>query len=812
MFKIVRGKTISFRIGTLISGLLLFFVNSTVTFAQENASESPVPTAEAKVRLSEILSDLDTNQRFITSMDQALAALRTKSVQNKSSQIRKRYLALEKEVLLALKRPKPQIGELEAFLNALTQIEAQVKSSRVEIRKEIEAYTSYKEKVSAYINKWDRVKKERGSDIFPGQVEEQIRDIIITLKKRDRQISRLLDVVLKVESELGRFDQRLKQLKLRITKKLYGERFDVMARQGPSIIDPAFWGKESLYVWNPLKHSLNTLAKRASDYLETRSELLLLHMLLILVLAWFVLSVRNTAFFRDAFPQLYDNPVVLIATSGILAGYPLYSDGGRPIEFFLAIFLLPPLALFFRDILDRRYTALVFGAGALYLVDQIRGLLLNHPAHQLILLLEIIIAISLTFLFSGACRAELDEGEQEKHSALINCINLASKIARLSFLISGLALISGYYRLAVLVSGTTLDAIYRGMILFAIYRLLVGFAAAALGSRLLSILKSVSNNSELIRFRFGQLVGILAIFIWVKGLLEDLAVYQVVKDIVGEFLASGITVGDFSLSFGGVLTASLMLLAGVVLSRIVRAVLEEDLYSRYSFHAGTRYTINIAVHYSIIITSLILAVTVLGVSFSNLAIIAGALSVGIGFGLQAIVNNFVSGLILLVERPIKVGDLIIVGDTVGTVTRIGIRSSTVRTLDEAEIIIPNATLISESVHNWTHSNSRARIVVSVGVAYGTDVAECMRILKETVEAMPFILKYPEPDVLFRNFGESSLDFDVRGWIADVNRRPRYSSELRVAIEKALRENNIEIPFPQRDLHIRSDFRATKKAV
>ena len=236
---------------------------------------------------------------------------------------------------------------------------------------------------------------------------------------------------------------------------------------------------------------------------------------------------------------------------------------------------------------------------------------------------------------------------------------------------------------------------------------------------------------------------------------------------------------------------------------MIRAVLEQELYERYEYDKGIRYTIDTGLHYSILLITFFSILSFLGIGLQNVALIAGALSVGIGFGLQTIVNNFVSGIILLVERPIKVGDLILVGDTLGNVTRIGIRSSTIRTLDEAEIIIPNATLVSENVINWTLSSPRARIIVPVGVSYGTDVEECMKVLKAAAAGLSFILEHPGPDVLFKEFGDSSLNFEVRGWIRNVKQRPRLKSELTVAIRNALEENNIEIPFPQRDLHVRS---------
>jgi small-conductance mechanosensitive channel len=178
-----------------------------------------------------------------------------------------------------------------------------------------------------------------------------------------------------------------------------------------------------------------------------------------------------------------------------------------------------------------------------------------------------------------------------------------------------------------------------------------------------------------------------------------------------------------------------------------------------------------------------------------------ALGLGIGFGLQNVINNFVSGLILLFERPIQVGDTVQKGTLVGEVRRIGIRSSTVRTWEGAEVIVPNANLIAEEVVNWTLSDRNRRIDVEVGVAYGSDPEQVIRILQGAAEGHAHVLSDPPPMALFKGFGESSLDFELRVWTAHPERWMPTRSEVCIAIGTALREAGIAIPFPQRDLHL-----------
>jgi len=209
--------------------------------------------------------------------------------------------------------------------------------------------------------------------------------------------------------------------------------------------------------------------------------------------------------------------------------------------------------------------------------------------------------------------------------------------------------------------------------------------------------------------------------------------------------------------------------------------------------------------YVIITIAAITGLSVAGFNFQSIALIAGALSVGIGFGLQNIVNNFISGLILLFERPIKTGDWVMVGNTEGYVKRIRIRSTEIQTFDRADVIVPNSELIASQVTNWMLHDSRGRARIPVGVAYGSDTQKVKTILEKAAEEHPRVVNddsAPKPKVLFRGFGESSLDFELRCFIQDIDERLQVVSDLNFAIDAAFRESGIEIPFPQRDVHVR----------
>jgi potassium-dependent mechanosensitive channel len=233
-----------------------------------------------------------------------------------------------------------------------------------------------------------------------------------------------------------------------------------------------------------------------------------------------------------------------------------------------------------------------------------------------------------------------------------------------------------------------------------------------------------------------------------------------------------------------------------------------QIYRRRGVEEGVQYAINRLIHYAVIALGLLWAIDNLGVSITGFAALGALIGVGLGFGLQNIVQNFVSGLIMLLERPVKRGDFVVVGDTRGTVREIRARATVVTTLDNVDILVPNAQFISEEVVNQTFDDRNLRIRVRVGVAYGSDTALVRETLERVSMKHPSVLQDRPAVVLFDDFGDSSLDFSVLIWVGDPLIQNRVASDIRFEIDGAFREAGIEIPFPQRDLHLKSGFAGT----
>jgi small-conductance mechanosensitive channel len=275
------------------------------------------------------------------------------------------------------------------------------------------------------------------------------------------------------------------------------------------------------------------------------------------------------------------------------------------------------------------------------------------------------------------------------------------------------------------------------------------------------------------------------------------------REALAHIFTFGVTIGSLDITVGLVGTALAVLYGAFIVSWTLQSLLMEGALTRRPLDTGVRISIGRLIHYAVVLAGFIVALAALGLELRNITIIGGALGVGIGFGLQTIVNNFVCGLIMLFERPIKVGDVIELEGNYGEIKRVGLRATVVQTYDNAELVVPNADLIANRVTNWTLAERRMRLRLPVGVAYGSDVEQVIKTLAAVADGHPLVLKVPNPQVVFLGFGESSLDFDLRVWIADFDNSIIVRSQLNQEVDRRFRENGIEIPFPQRDLHLRS---------
>ena len=273
----------------------------------------------------------------------------------------------------------------------------------------------------------------------------------------------------------------------------------------------------------------------------------------------------------------------------------------------------------------------------------------------------------------------------------------------------------------------------------------------------------------------------------------------------------GFNIGNLRISLKGIFLSIIVFIALMRLTRFIQTFTKQNIFPKSSQNLAEQHNTLTIINYLGVIIALCASIAALGIDFQTIAIIMGALSVGIGFGLRNVVSNFVSGLLLLVEKPIKVGDWIQIGEHEGFVKDLKFRSTELETFQQASVIIPNADLISQPVINMTFANKKGRIEIPVSVAYNTDPVLLHNLLIDLAQAHPDVLEEPGPMVMFMNFGESSLDFELRCFTSNVINKVPISSELRFQIERLLNEKEIEIPFPQRVIHMDKDLKGIADA-
>lgn len=423
------------------------------------------------------------------------------------------------------------------------------------------------------------------------------------------------------------------------------------------------------------------------------------------------------------------------------------------------------------------------------------------------------IALAKAFLFMAVLRSTAgvagDEDEEDTTDATKRSAwRLLIPLGWLTSVATVLGALCGYVAFARFVSGEmiVIVTVLMSLVLLSQFADALIAGAFAFHGRIGRFLRQTAGlGSAAVR----QIAALLSGFVQLA--LIGLAAFMVLAtwginsdDVLGSLSSAffGFSIGQFTISPSAILGAIVVLIVGMAATRAIQNWLDGRFLPQTNLDVGVRSSIRTGVGYVGVILAVIIALSYIGLNLQNIAIVAGALSVGIGFGLQSIINNFVSGLILLVERPIKVGDRIEVGTRMGVVKNINVRATEIQTYDNISVIVPNADLISGQVVNWMHGSYTARLSVMVGVSYESDPDQIITMLLETVADHPRALKHPEPFAILGNFGADALEFTVFFHVGNIGVDAGVANDVRLAILKRFRKEGIEIPFGQRDLRLR----------
>ncbi|MBV9672780.1 MAG: mechanosensitive ion channel [Verrucomicrobia bacterium] len=533
-------------------------------------------------------------------------------------------------------------------------------------------------------------------------------------------------------------------------------------------------------------------------YIRHEPIVLLLHAAIIFVLFLFVNRLRRGVHkwteeqpsLRPAAP-VFDLPLSTAITLSFLITGSIYSMAPFLIRAILWGVLLVSVGFILRRLIDRALFPILNALIVLYFVDQLRLLASLLPLlGRLVFTIEMLGGTLFSIWLFRRNHSTTIDGKTTKLFA--RTIRVGIKAGLIVFPATLLANVFGYVNLANLLWGGALRSAYVGAAVYAGLRIFEALIIICLGKRPLAVMRVVRLNRPMLQQRICDIAAVLAFLYWASLTLNFFGLRTPLITSTEEVLRANLAIGSLRISLGQVLLFLGTVWAAFAASRFVRFLLEEDIYYHWHLARGIPQAISTMVHYAILLTGFFVGLAVLGIDLTKVTILAGAFTVGVGFGLQTVINNFVCGVILLFERPIKVGDIIQLDADIGEVRRIGVRACVIRTTDGSEVIVPNGTIISNKVTNWTLSDWYRAIEVSVTVARGAAPQHVIEVLKRAAANHPGITKEPPPQAHVVNFASAAVSFSLRAWTERYEDWVQVRSDLSVAVDEALTRENIRV--------------------
>ena len=501
--------------------------------------------------------------------------------------------------------------------------------------------------------------------------------------------------------------------------------------------------------------------------------------------AWLLLSMMTVLLFEPDAPLLLHQVIMVLALVPTLR-------------------LLPPRIF-------ELFGPWPYVATGLYLLEHLTFLFMGSalPYRTYTLAVTLLaLAATLWLLWRSRHKAP-GQGLQGRARALIHAIAWVG-VAMLS--ISALANVLGNVSLADMLTGGLIDSGYVALMLYAAVAVFLALLRLTFAQPGLSRLRMVQRSDGSMMRAFGRLLSLAAAVTWLVFTANRFRLLRPVYSTAERMLSHEFQIGALNITLGHVFLFLIAVVVAFLAAKAVRFILQEEVLPKMSLPRGVDNSVASLTYYAVLLLGFLAALSATGFEVSQLAFMLGALGVGIGFGLQNVVNNFVSGLILMFERPIQPGDVVDIPGTSGSIREIGMRATIIKTFEGADVVVPNGTLLSENLVNWTLRDMFRRIEIKLGVAYGADPDQVIGLMKEVVTSDPDIAAHPEPTVFFMAFGASSLDFSIRAWTRDYDNWVGIRSRLLTRIYAVLNQNGIEIPFPQQDLHLRSVSEGVRAAL
>ena len=665
---------------------------------------------------------------------------------------------------------------------------------------------------------WEKSLEAAKKDNLPGSARRMVNSFLkdvdkidITINKKNEFVYKQLEIIANTIIALNDSIQEINNNLGSITETL-------LLKKEPSLFHKIFKEeKEELKEEMPENYTLNDLYTPIVNYTSDNLTLLIFHFVFFLLL-FVLLNIVKKRIKREKYTneetrlihfsfEILSRPVITSFLIFLLSSNVLYYDAPPIFETLTYFLLLIPVMIILPIITIKQMDIYIYGLGFLYLLTLFLRLHIVNPLTEYLIILGTISAALIGI--EKFLRKNIIYKVILKTISRTIVILLFYSFAAL-LIVSFFSIILGYYSLGVFLFDNTIWSIYRFFLFYAAFVIIAGFTELLIHSDYIQQINSIKKNSKDILSWISSFILVMTFFFLFKDIFS---LFDIDKPIAESFISLwnfALPIGELNITIGNILTLFITIWVSGLISKIVSSVLEQDVLKKFKLKRGVPRTISILAKYTILTVGFLIAIAAAGMELSNFTIIMGALGVGIGFGLQDIINNFISGLILLFERPIQTGDTIQVGELWGKVKNIGIRSSIVRSFDGSEVIVPNGMLISREVTNWTLSDQKRRLDIEVGVEYGTDLKQVLGILIDCANKHKDVMDDPAPAAWFIGFGDSSINFKLLFWHPSFDGSLVVKSEVAIEIFDALKKANITIPFPQQDVYIKENTQTENK--
>jgi len=647
---------------------------------------------------------------------------------------------------------------------------------------------------------WQATLKAAQSTSAPPEIIQRIQATLGTISDTAKEAQTDQAQIFSIQGSVAGQAARMSDSLATITKAMDTARAELFQQDHPPLWNAQAISEAGVGVVARERMSLGSQLTELRTYLAPKIGAVFVQFLLFVILAigfyWIRKTIRSHAQEAVALQhaaQVFDVPLATALLLALLTTGWLYPDAPRLLSAAVGATALIPAVIVIRRLIETANFSILYATVIAYFVDQLRYVTTPSGVLSRFLFILEILAASIFILIALRSRhLSLSCLEQAR---LKRFTRIYLHFAFLVFVFAGFANIFGYVHLSILAGTGMLESSYLAVIIYAAVRIADALAISAMSIRPLSSFGMVRRHHDLLYNNVSTSIRWLAFALWLVAALQFFTLLDPLwkqMESVYRLMSVEVTWGSLSFSLDRVLRFGITLWAAFLLSRLVRFILEEEIYPHLQLARGIPYSASTMVHYTILLVGILLALESSDIDLSKFSILAGAIGVGLGFGLQNILNNFVSGLILLFERPIKVGDMVQIDTNVGKVERIGIRASVILLTNGAELIVPNGNLISNPVTNWTLSNCERLIEIPVNITSKVDPLHVMNILISAAKAHPNVIKNPAPEAPLVTFGAAGLSFKLRAWIDSEEAWMKITSDLSLAINTALARENIAL--------------------